>query len=91
MWREVLQGRQLAGYKFVRQKPIAEYIVDFYCAELKLAVEIDGDTHAEQAEYDARRTERIRALGIRLVRYSNRDVLDNLDGVRDDLIRHAQD
>lgn len=88
LWREVLHDRQLAGHKFVRQKPIDAFVVDFYCAELRLAIEIDGDTHADQADYDAHRTARLDALGVRLVRYSNRDVLDNLDGVAADLADH---
>ncbi len=90
LWFEVLRDRQLAGAKFTRQKPLGEYIVDFYCAELTLAIEIDGDSHAEQAEYDRRRTAHLNRLGIDLVRYSNRDILTNLDGVHSDLAKRIQ-
>ena len=52
LWYEVLQNKRLDSLKFTRQKPLGEYIVDFYCAELMLAIEIDGDTHANQEQYD---------------------------------------
>ena len=61
------------------------FIVDFYCAGLLLAIEIDGDSHAEKEDYDQRRTARLNRLGIEVVRYSNQDVLENLDGVFLDL------
>jgi len=59
--------------------------VDFYCAELMLAIEIDGESHAEQQEYDSMRTERLAELGVTIIRYSNDEVLENLDGVHADL------
>ncbi|MDD5057177.1 MAG: endonuclease domain-containing protein [Sideroxydans sp.] len=86
MWNEVLRMRHFSDYKFLRQKPIAGYIVDFYCAELCLAIEIDGDSHAESVEYDAARTAALDALGITVVRYTNDDVMRNLEGVYDDLL-----
>jgi very-short-patch-repair endonuclease len=51
-----LRSKQFEHHKFHRQKPIGPYIVDFYCAELRLVIEIDGDSHAEQADYDTQRT-----------------------------------
>ena len=86
IWNELLRMRHFADYKFSRQKPIAEFIVDFYCAELHLAIEIDGDSHAEAVEYDAARTAALNARGITVARYTNADVLENLSGVYDDLI-----
>ena len=77
--------RQFAEYKFLRQKPIDNYIVDFYCSELRLVIEIDGDSHAEAVEYDAARTRVLEAFGLTVVRYSNDDVLRNIEGVYDDL------
>jgi len=50
------RNRQLGGFKFRRQQPIDRFIVDFYCAEARLVVELDGDSHTDQAEYDAART-----------------------------------
>ncbi len=84
-----LKGRQLGGYKFRRQYPAGGYFIDFYCAERKLGLEFDGSQHAEKdaPAYDAERDRLIAALGIRIVRYWNREVLTNLDGVMDDLLR----
>ncbi|PKM06079.1 MAG: endonuclease [Gammaproteobacteria bacterium HGW-Gammaproteobacteria-5] len=87
IWREILRKRQFARFKFLRQKPIGRYIVDFYCSELQLVMEIDGDSHAQSVEYDAKRTKFLNALGLQVIRYSNDDVLNNLEGVYDDLLR----
>ena len=90
IWQKVLRSKQLDLYKFHRQKPIGPYIVDFYCAELRLVIEIDGDSHAEQAGYDADRTAYLNNLGLRVLRYANRKVLGNLSGIFDDLSAHIQ-
>jgi very-short-patch-repair endonuclease len=85
IWNEVLRMRQFSEYKFLRQKPIDNYIVDFYCSELRLVIEIDGDSHAETVEYDAERTRLLQSLGLTVVRYTNDDVMRNIHGVFDDL------
>ena len=85
IWNKILRMRQFAEYKFLRQKPVGEYIVDFYCAGLQLVIEIDGDSHSETAEYDAERTLSLNSLGLRVVRFSNDDVLRNIEGVYDAL------
>ncbi len=85
MWQEVLRMRQFAEYKFLRQKPIGGYIVDFYCSELQLVIEIDGDSHAETVEYDEERTKLLNSLGLHVIRYTNDDVMQNIEGVYDDL------
>jgi very-short-patch-repair endonuclease len=85
IWQKVLRMRQFADYKFLRQKPVGDYIVDFYCAGLQLVIEIDGDSHAETAEYDAERTRFLGSLGLRVIRFSNDDVLRNIEGVYDEL------
>ena len=59
LWYEVLGNKRLNNLKFTRQKPLDKYIVDFYCAELMLAIEIDGDTHAGQEQYDNWRTKNL--------------------------------
>ncbi|MGB9080167.1 MAG: endonuclease domain-containing protein, partial [Desulfuromonadaceae bacterium] len=87
IWQKVLRMRQFADYKFLRQKPVGDYIVDFYCAGLQLVIEIDGDSHAETAEYDAERTRFLGSLGLRVIRFSNDDVLRNIDGVYEELSR----
>ena len=85
LWHEVLQGKRLDNLKFTRQKPLDEYIVDFYCAELMLAIEIDGDTHAGQKQYDKSRTKNLNKFGVEVIRYTNAEVLNNLEGVYQDL------
>ncbi|MCL2378290.1 MAG: endonuclease domain-containing protein [Defluviitaleaceae bacterium] len=75
----------LRNYKprFTRQRIVSNYILDFYCAQAKLAVELDGTQHYEEkgAEYDKVRTMRLEALGIRVMRFSNLDVMRNFEGV----------
>ena len=85
LWQKVLRHRQFEAHKFHRQKPIGTFIVDFYCKELHLVIEIDGDSHADQIEYDQQRTQYLNSLGLRVLRYTNADVLQNLAGVFDDL------
>jgi len=83
--------RQFAQYKFLRQKPIGGYIVDFYCSELRLVIEIDGDSHAETIEYDLERTRFLNALGLHVIRYTNDDILRNIEGVYDDLSQRIKE
>ena len=85
LWYEVLGNKRLDNLKFTRQKPLDEYIVDFYCAELMLAIEIDGDTHTDQKQYDKRRTENLNKYGVEMIRYTNAEVLNNLEGVYQNL------
>jgi len=82
LWR-VLSRRQLEGLKFRRQAPIGPYIVDFFCAERRLAVEVDGGQHSRYAKLqaDARRDAWLTEHGVRVVRFQNDEVLSNLDGV----------
>jgi very-short-patch-repair endonuclease len=87
IWSKVLCRKQFKGYKFTRQKPLGGYIVDFYCSKLQLVIEIDGDSHVENKEYDETRTEVLSQLGLRVLRYTNREVLNNLDGVYQNLIQ----
>lgn len=87
IWLEVLSRRQFAAYKFLRQKPVEHFIVDFYCAKLGWVIEIDGDSHAEQKGYDENRSVFLQGHGLTVIRYENRDVLNNIAGVYDDLAR----
>lgn len=82
LWRH-LRGRQLAGCKFRRQHPLPPYVVDFYCEELKLGIELDGDQHYadEGAKHDQYRAECLLGSGIRLLRFGNREVLLELPSV----------
>jgi len=85
MRQGLLRGREFEGLKFIRRKPIGRFVVNFYCAELMLAVEIDGDSHEVKKEYNKMRTEKLKDLGITVVRYSNKDILENPSGVEVDL------
>ena len=80
LWR-CLRARELCGFKFRRQYPIAPYIVDFICVEKRLIVEIDGGQHATMTEIDNTRTEFLNARGCRVLRFWNNEVLDQLDAV----------
>ena len=78
-----LRRKQVAGVQFYRQKPIAGYIVDFYCAAASLVIELDGSQHhePEAQDYDRPRTQVLQALGLEVLRFDNRQVLTELDGV----------
>src|SRR6185503_782550 len=76
-----MRDRRLLGVKFARQVPIGPYVVDFCCRERKLIVELDGGQHAAHVDYDAERTALLRALGYRVLRFWDHDVLVNTDGV----------
>ena len=69
------------GYEFHRQVPVKDYIVDFYCHELHLAIEIDGNTHDYNFEYDKTRQNQLEGLGISFVRFSDNDVKRNMNDV----------
>jgi very-short-patch-repair endonuclease len=77
LWRVL--SRNQAGAKFRRQAVIPPFIVDFLCPSLRLSVEVDGDTHDPAT--DARRDARLAELGYRVLRFSNADVIGNIDGV----------
>ena len=80
LW-SILSRSQLGGYKFRRQAAIGTAIADFLCPQKGLIVEVDGDTHTDPAA-DARRTARLAALGFRVVRVTNAEVMGNLEGVQ---------
>jgi very-short-patch-repair endonuclease len=84
-----LRGGKLGGLKFRRQYPIGDFIVDFYCHEHLLAIELDGESHTGHAEYDQRRQELIEQLGVRVVRYDNDDILRDLDAVLEQILREC--
>ena len=75
------------GYDFHRQKPIDSYIVDFFCNKLKLAVELDGSTHGFEKvfERDKRKEQGLKELGIAVLRYKDNDVINNIEGVLEDI------
>ncbi|PSN15596.1 DNA methylase [filamentous cyanobacterium CCP5] len=82
LWQH-LKGKQMAGYDFDRQKPIDEYIVDFYCKRLKLAIEVDGSSHdsEESQTQDRYRQSRLESFGIRFLRFQNNEVRHETEAV----------
>jgi very-short-patch-repair endonuclease len=79
----------MARLSFRRQHPLGKYIIDFYCSPLKLAIEVDGGQHNEQAHqaHDERRSQWLRGKGVTVLRFWNNDVLQNIEGVWDEIER----
>ena len=82
IWDKI-RNRQIEDCKFRRQYSVDKFVIDFYNPILKLAIEIDGESHFEEgaAEYDRERQSYIESLGIKFIRFTNNDVYENLDGV----------
>ena len=89
LW-QFLRGRQISNAKFVRQEPIGPFFADFACRKSKLVIEIDGATHStpEELEHDARRTAFLTSQGYRVIRFSNEQILGDLDPVIHIIIQH---
>jgi very-short-patch-repair endonuclease len=88
LWSQ-LRGKQ-AGFKFRYQHPINHYIVDFCCMATRLIVEVDGDSHAAQEQYDAARTRWLEQHGWQVLRFTNAEVYESLDGVVEAIISACQ-
>ncbi|HNW83410.1 MAG TPA: endonuclease domain-containing protein [bacterium] len=82
LWNRI-RNRQLMNLKFRRQHGIGEYIADFYCSDIKLVIEIDGSHHYTEdgKEYDSLREEFMQSLGIRTVRFSNTEIINEIEKV----------
>lgn len=80
LW-ERLRKKQMMGYRFRRQHPISQYIADFYCHPLKLIIEVDGGYHSskEQQSLDLARTEDLESLGLRVIRFTNTEVIEQVE------------
>lgn len=85
IWKAALSRRQL-GVSFKRQRPILNYIVDFFCSELNLIIEIDGNSHCFKAKEDRIRQDNLEKLGYTVVRYNEGDVLNQFDEVYEELV-----
>ncbi|HEX7409229.1 MAG TPA: DUF559 domain-containing protein [Candidatus Binatia bacterium] len=86
LWQH-LRSRQLAGYGFRRQYPVGRFIVNFFCPAAQLVIEVDGDSHAEQTDYDAERTRWLNEQkGYTVLRFTNGDVHHNLTAVLDAIV-----
>ena len=80
LW-EAMRGRRCEGFKFRRQVPLGQFIVDFCCMQKRLILEIDGGIHQLQKEYDAEREDRLIAAGFRILRFQNEDVVRDFPAV----------
>jgi cyclase len=89
----VLRNKKINKNKFRRQHPFSCYIADFYCHERKLVIEIDGDYHSEeeQKELDKLRTKVINEFGVKVIRFSNKEILNNIIIVREKIIKALQE
>ena len=86
-WLKILKNKKLSHLKFTRQKPIGNFIVDFYCAKFKFAIEIDGEVHKFQKSRDDERDNILKnKFGLKIIRYKNEDVLSNSGKILEDLI-----
>ncbi len=79
LWNRI-RNRQLRGYKFLRQRPVGSYIVDFFCRELSLAIEIDGGSHDRKLQEDRDREQWLETCGILVIRFMESDVRSNMEG-----------
>jgi very-short-patch-repair endonuclease len=80
LWQQ-LRGKKMLGYDFDRQKPIDDYIVDFFCKDLRLAIEIDGESHREKYHHDSQRQARLEQLGVCFLRFPDRMVKQEMSTV----------
>jgi len=88
LWCAVLRKGQLLGYSFFRQRPIDQYIADFMCKELRLVIEMDGVTHQWETnvQRDAQKDKRLQELGFTVLRFTDQQVKDQLNRVREVLV-----
>ncbi len=89
LWH-VLRDRRFFDFKFRRQHPLGGYILDFYCADAKLAIELDGGQHQQAEAYDQQRTEKLNQLGIQVLRFWNNELLQNEEGVLERILAALQ-
>ena len=91
IWK-TLKNKQLLGHKFRRQHPVNHFIVDFYCHKLKLVIEIDGEYHTqkEQIKLDQERTKILEFQGLKVIRFSNEEVNNNISKVLEEIKNHIK-
>ncbi len=84
LWKYALRKRKMRGMVFKRQRPVLQYIADFMCQELKLIIEVDGVTYhsEEQQTKDLIRQRKLEDIGFTVIRFTDEDVLDNMEGVK---------
>ncbi len=84
-----LRNKQLEGLRFRTQHPVGNFILDFYCPSCKLVVEVDGEIHAYQTEYDDARTTKLTDFGCRVLRFTNEQIMNDLPNVLAEIRRFA--
>ena len=87
MWRYI-KKRQLNGHSFDRQITLGNYIVDFFCATARVAIEIDGESHDAKQEYDKKRDEYLKSLGLTVIHVQHMNVIQNFEYVWHELVTH---
>jgi len=85
IWDKVL-SKDKTGYRFLRQKPIDRFIVDFYCPKLLLAIEIDGGSHIKKKGRDEHRDKFLKQIGITTIRFTNEEVMNDIESVKKKII-----
>jgi len=90
LWSK-MKGRQLSGFRFRRQHPVGSYFLDFYCPEIKLCIELDGDQHGQEQALirDRDRTSFLEDKNITVLRFWNNEIYDNVDGVLEAILEQA--
>ncbi len=91
LWSKI-KMKQLNGYQFLRQKPIGGYIIDFFCMKAKLVIEIDGGQHflEDIVDYDKHRDKYLKSLGLTVLRFTNNDIQENIEGVMDIILENLR-
>ena len=89
LWLQI-KNRQCADIKFRRQVPIGPFIADFLCADARLVIELDGESHEGKEEYDRERTKFLEAHGYRVLRFENREVFEDMEEVLGKILAHVQ-
>lgn len=87
IWCELLRNKQMKGYGFLRQRPIGNYIADFYCKDLMLVIEVDGFSHTIEETYlkDIVKTDYLNGIGITVLRFKDEEVKKDIENVRREL------
>jgi len=90
LWH-ALSGKNLAGFKFRAQHPVGSFILDFYCPACNLVVELDGEIHEKQVDYDEARTQQLSDYGYSVIRFQNDEVLNGLPSVLEKILKIANE
>jgi very-short-patch-repair endonuclease len=89
LWLVLRETSKAEGLRFRRQQAVHPYIADFACMKVRLLIELDGETHANTGGYDEARDKKLKNMGFTILRFSNDDVVKNVDGVAMEIIRQA--